>query len=353
MLVLFDPHPPELRWCKIERNHISESAVLFDSQWEQDIATQIAKVTGIEALGYFLFHGGKEIIQPVTRITAASLAPFEKIIRLMPEYNEITFQTLRRLMLGFPHLPHLLFCDTAFYSDLPPEASTYAVPYTLREQEQIQRFGGFGIAHQWAYQQINSGTGSPLSKVISIYLGNQANMTAIDSGKPIDTSIGFTPVEGMVAYTRCGDIDPTIVFYLHAAGMSFNEINRLLSRESGLTAVLDTPMSFMEIIRSPKSFAYQVFRYNLLKYLGAYISILNGADGIVFLSEDREGSIDFIIDICRALKFLGIECRSTPDQQEHYWIVTKPEIPIKVFCLPYNKWNILANQARKYLNQGG
>jgi acetate kinase len=353
MLLLFDPNPPELRWCKVENSNYIESSVLFNSEWKKNIAAQIGNLGEVDALGYFLAHGGGEITQPVTRVSASSLTHLENIIQFNPESNEITYQTMQFMMDLYPQLPHLLFCDTAFYRDLPPEASTYAVPLTLRKKKNIQRFGGFGIAHQWAYQQILSLTKSPLQKVVSIYLGNQANITAIYSGKPVDTSIGFTPVEGIVAYTSCGDIDPTIVFYLNSAGMSFNEINNLLSRESGLTALLDKPTLFPEVLRSPDSFAYKVFRYSLLKYLGAYISILSGVDGIVFLSEHVQESLDFMFEICRTLEFLGVERRLTPYQQNNNWILTKSDAPIQVFGLQYNKWEILADQAGVFLNQGG
>lgn len=350
MLLLFVPNPPDLQVSIVRKNKFNEVTIPFSPDWVEKLAEHITDLRQIDAIGYLLYHGGETIQKPVTKLSTASLTKLESLIKFLPEYNEMTYKTAGYWFKKLPKIPHLLFCDTAFFAELPLKASTYAVPYRLRKTEHIQRFGGYGLAHHWAWQQIQSIGSTPIQKVISIYLGNNSNVTAIKAGKAVDTSVGFTPVEGIISTTGCGDIDPTIIFYLYSGGMSFNEINTLLSQESGLTALVGKKTNFLDFIHNESATFREIFRYSIIKYLGAYISILGGIDAIVFLSEDIHESRGFILEICQVLEFMGIQFLKQPTRNKTFWKFTNQNSLITVFGLQYNKWEVLATQSKTSLS---
>jgi acetate kinase len=184
-----------------------------------------------------------------------------------------------------------------------------------------------------------------IDRVISIYLGNNTNLAAIKDGIPIDTSMGFTPIEGIMSSNGCGDIDPTIVFNINSTGVSFNEINKILGSESGFSSFLEKNANFYDVIKISKDDekykVKKIFIYSILKYIGAYISKLGGVDAIVFSNENIKASIGFIREICGGIKFLGLKCKNNINCDEDYQEITENDSNIKIFCFKYNKWKIL------------
>jgi len=226
---------------------------------------------------------------------------------------------------------------------LPQEVSTYAVPYELRKKG-IRRYGGQGLCHQWAWKKTNAFSGKAIKRAISVYLGNYTNMVAIDNGNPRETSIGFTSLEGIISATSCGDIDPTIIFQLHATGMSLKAINKLLSTDSGFKAVLGRKCGFADILKSNKNSKEialaEIYCYNILKYAGAFISVLGGADAAIFVYDRIEEALPFIVGICRKLKFLDLKMKKNIDSKGKELIeLTTNNSRVRIFCLRYNKWN--------------
>ena len=347
MLLIFDPDPPFLRWCKIENRDFSESKCEFGLEWPKKVIGSIDDIEKVEAIGYLLHHGGELIRKPESLMSAESLPEIEKCIRFLPEYNNLTFKAAQYWMAKLPAIPHILFCDTAFFVDLPAQASTYAVPYELRKKG-VRRYGGYGLCHQWAWEQTRPLLSESVGKVISIYLGDHTNIAAIEHGKPVETTIGFTSAEGILSSNSCGDIDPTVIFNLNAVGMSFAEINGLLSREGGFTGILGRECSFVDILQdgdSPDIAAVrEILRYHITKYIGAFVSILGGVDAIVFLSEHLEESMSFISEICHILEFLGLE-RQIALNENRGWNPAEDSSGINAFCLKYSKWKIMSEKA--------
>lgn len=352
MILIFDPCPLYLRWCKIEDGNFLEGRCEFRHGWFDRVMQSIGKINGIEAIGYVLYHGGEIIKNSVEIISSDSIKKLEQCIKFLPEYNDLTFKISKYCIQKFPEIKHILFCDTAFFVNLPQEVSTYAVPYELRKKG-IRRYGGQGLSHQWAWRQIKTLVDKNICNAVSVYLGNHTNMVAIKNGKAQETSIGFTNLEGIISTVSCGDIDPTVVFQLHSTGMSFKTINRLLSKESGFAALLGKKSGFSDILnrkRSSKEIALRkIYCYNILKYLGGFISSLGGANAIIFIGEEIDHAIPFIREICHRLKFLGLKLKRRKSKSTIFFDLTTKDSLIKVFCLKYNKWEVLADWAKEGL----
>lgn len=354
MILIFDPDPPFVRWFLLGHGALVENALEFDMSSDNRILSHINDPDAIEAVGYVLYHGGETIKQGETALTESSLESLERCIPLFPEYNEMTFKVAQHWMARLPGIPHFLFCDTAYFLDLPIEASTYAVPYTLREKG-IRRYGGYGLYHQHAWDRLQGLPLSPAQRVLSVYLGNHTNVAAIRDGKPLETSIGFTPVEGIVSSNSCGDLDPTIVFQLIYAGMSLSEINRSLTQESGFSGLVGRPCTFQEIARrggEPQvQFAFEKLLYDVKRYIGGFIPILGGVEVIVFQSEDIDGPKDLILDLCKSFEFLGLRIAEKPRRQADYSILTSLASSIQIVCIQSNKADIIGHRIRKLMNK--
>lgn len=354
MVVLFDPSPPLLRWCTIGGGNLSEGSCEFGEYWQNAVVAHVRDLADVDTVGYVLHHGGEEIDNPVSRMTPDSLKSLERCLRFLPEYNEVTLLTAEYWMSRLPNIRHILLCDTAYFVKLPPEASDYAVPSELRK-DGIRRYGGFGLCHQWAWEQTELLLDHQARRVISVYLGDRSNLAAIANGSPVDTTIGFTPVEGIISSGGCGDIDPTIVFQLHSTGMSLREITRMLSRESGFTGLLGRDCVFADILRGwdePEiSPAREIFCYNVRKAIGAFISVLGGVDAIVFLSETPLESMRLILELCTSMEFLGANCRLAPEKQGNVWSLVHGGSGIEMYCLTYDKWHTLVELTNKFTLQ--
>ncbi len=355
MIALFDPAPPVLKWCKMKGEVFVEGSCPFGPDWSREMDTEFPDLARAEAVGYKLYQGGEEFRETVSRIDNSTLSRLSRCLGLLPEYNDMTGKVVRYGLDRAPKARHLLFCDTAFFTDLPSRVSTYALPFQLRKNG-IRKYGGNGVGHCWAWRQVRQFLGDRADRVISVYLGNNTNVAAIREGKAIETSIGFTPMEGMPSAVSCGSIDSTIIFQLRSAGFSFEEINRLLTRESGFSGLRGKHCSFADLLREisdPEVAAIRdLYRYRLLKYLGAFISALDGIDAIVFFSEMIEAARSLVVDLCEKLIFLGVSLPDEPIPKGREEFFTRGDSRIQVLGLPYRYWEIMARESVKIGRQG-
>lgn len=352
MVLLFDPDPPSLQWCLAEDGCQGHGTCRIAPGWAETMREETAQLGSVGAIGYVLRHGGDEIVEPLSLLTPQSLETLRRSIRFLPEHNSLSFAAIECGLTEFPGVPHVLLCDTALFANLPREASTYAVPYALRKAG-VRRYGGFGLCHWWAYEQANELADCRLGKVLSVYLANRTNIAAIQNGRAVETTIGFTPAEGIVSSTGCGDIDPTIVFQLESTGLSFQEMNRLLSGESGLSGLVGRRCTVAQIVGKTDDrdvlAASRLFRYHILKQIGAFTAVLGGVDAIVFVTEHPDELLPFVRALSEELRFTGYR----PDEElrgsENLWRLSTSDSPVKVFCLRYNKWKTFATMASKIL----
>jgi acetate kinase len=264
-------------------------------------------------IGHRVVHGGELFSKP-TLIDEGVIAAIRKLIPLAPLHNPHNLLGIEVSLKRSPEVPQVAVFDTAFHQTLPPHSFHYALPYDLYTEHNVRRYGFHGTSHLYVAKVAASHLGKPLEEVnlITLHLGNGASAAAIQNGKCIDTSMGLTPLEGLIMGTRCGDIDPAIHFYLmRQTGMSADQIEKLLNSQSGLKGICG--MNDMRQIQQKAEagdkqamLALDMFCYRVRKYIGAYSAVLSGIDAIIFTGGIGEHSAIVRERTCSGLKNLGI-----------------------------------------------
>lgn len=268
----------------------------------------------IDAVGHRVVHGGRLLRDPV-RIDAEVMAAIERLGELAPLHNPAGLAGIReaREALG-PDVPMVAVFDTAFFHDLPAVSAAYAIPQDLAAKHQIRRYGFHGTAHVSLADGYAALTGRPLDRVrlITLHLGNGCSATAIKSGRAVDTSMGFSPLEGLVMGTRSGDLDPAVVSYLtRREGVSADTVERWLNEGSGLLGLSGRSHDMGELLRlagqdDAADFAIELFCYRIRKYLGAYLAALGGADAVVFGGGIGERAPEIRTRVCEGMNWCGL-----------------------------------------------
>ncbi|HEX2400988.1 MAG TPA: acetate kinase [Mycobacterium sp.] len=269
---------------------------------------------GLVAVGHRVVHGGPELYRP-TLVDDALVAKLEELAPLAPLHNPPAVLGIRVARKALSDLPHVAVFDTAFFHSLPPAAATYAIDRDIAERWHIRRYGFHGTSHQYVSEQAAAFLDVPLAKLnqIVLHLGNGASASAIVGGRPVDTSMGLTPLEGLVMGTRSGDIDPGVVTYLwRTAKMSVEDIESMLNRRSGVRG-LGGEIDFRVLHQRIESgddtaqLAYDVYIHRLRKYIGAYMALLGTADVITFTAGVGENDAAVRRDALSGMAALGIE----------------------------------------------
>jgi acetate kinase len=272
------------------------------------------KTCGLAAVGHRVVHGGAVFYRP-TVIDDTVIAELKGLSMLAPLHNPFALQGIEVARTMLPAVPHVAVFDTAFFHNLPAAAATYAIDAELAERWHIRRYGFHGTSHCYVSEQAAAVLGRPWEKLnqIVLHLGNGASASAIAGGRPVDTSMGLTPLEGLVMGTRSGDIDPSIVSYLHCeADMSVADIESMLNHHSGLLGLAGERdfRRLREMIENGDSsaqLAYDVFIHRLRKYIGAYLAILGRTDVVSFTAGVGENVAAVRLDALTGLQGLGIE----------------------------------------------
>ena len=352
MILLFDNNMSSLSWCRAGNGLFLPDSCEFSSSCCDNIIKDVGDSGKIEAVGYLLRHSAELFEEQTIPLTPKLFNDLWHNTSFFPEYSDTTFQIIDYWMGKMPKAAHVLISDTAFFNKLPPDAGTYAVPFRLSKKG-IRRYGGFGLFHSWAVENVSAYTKSPLSKIVSVYIGDHTNIAAVKDGIAVETSIGFTPVEGILSSTGCGDIDPTIVFYLQSMGMTFGQITNLLSSQSGFTALMNKQAGLADIINAGADAqkALDIYLYQVKRYLGSFISILGGVNAVVFLADKPDLYGTIISQICRQLEFLGLKCNTTADKGNFLQDLTDNASLIKVFSLSCDKWEIMTHNIKRLLDK--
>lgn len=264
-------------------------------------------------IGHRAVHGGETFTQP-TLIDDSVIESIRQLVPLAPLHNPANLTGIEVARAAFPDVPQVAVFDTAFHQTLPRHAYHYAIPRSLYEQFHIRRYGFHGTSHHYVAKQVATHLGIPLEALNAIvfHLGNGASATAIKEGKSVDTSMGFTPLEGLVMGTRSGDLDPAIVFHVaKMAGKSLKEVDDLLNKESGLKGVcgandMREVMSLAKAGDDLAQLAVDMFTYRIKKYLGAYFAVLGRVDAIAFTAGIGENSPEIRHQSCDTLEQLGL-----------------------------------------------
>ena len=298
----------------------TRAAVEMILRWavsQESGVTEVNSVADIHAVGHRVVHGGERFTSSVL-ITDEVLRGIEDCIELAPLHNPANIQGIlaARTTLGMA-LPQVAVFDTAFHQTLPEHAFLYAIPYQLYRRHRIRRYGFHGTSHRYVayrYRKLN-GIAPEATNIITLHLGNGCSIAAIKGGNSIDTSMGFTPLEGLVMGTRSGDLDASIVDLVATKeGLSSGEVETLLNKQSGLLGISGLTDDMRELLAEAHEhndrrarLAIEIFCYRARKYIGSYLAAMNGAEAIVFTGGIGENSAEIRSRICADLAWLGIE----------------------------------------------
>lgn len=273
----------------------------------------ISSVSEIDAVGHRVAHGGKMLES--SRITESVIKYLETIVPINPLHGPPAIAGIKACLSLMPELPQVAVFDTSFYSTIDKSRYVYAIPYEFYENDQIRRYGFHGTSHRYVSQELAKALGKPIEelKIVTCHLGNGSSITAVDGGKAIDTSMGFTPQEGIAMGTRSGTIDPTVVTYLmKTKGYSAQEIEDILNKKSGLLGVSGISNDLRNIIAAANDgneraqLALDILVNGIKKYIGSYAAEMNGLDAVVFTAGIGENQANIRELVCENMEFLGI-----------------------------------------------
>jgi len=261
----------------------------------------------IKKVGHRIVHGGERFKKPLA-ITRNNLKNLEKLNRLAPLHNPFNVLGIKFSQSVFPEAKQIAIFDTDFFSALPIKAFTYPLPEKLQKKYGLRRFGFHGISHEYAAKEGSKIVGKAINnlKIITCHLGGGASITAINKGKAVDTSMGFTPMEGLVMMTRSGNLDPGIILYLNR---EIKNLDYILNNESGVKGICSLS-DMRDVLKAVKrgnkkaKLALEIFIYAIQKYIGAYFAILGGCDLMVFTGAIGAGSAKIVNMICKPLPIL-------------------------------------------------
>ena len=310
-------------------------------------------VPEIFAVGHRVVHGGEKFSEPVV-IDDAVRSAIEELIPLAPLHNPANVTGIKVMRDLLPHVPQVAVFDTAFHQTMPPRAFHYALPYDYYQSYGVRRYGFHGSSHRYVAAEASRHLGIPPDRLnlITLHLGNGASATAIEKGKSIVTSMGLTPLEGLIMGTRCGDMDPAVHFYLaKKIGRPVEEIEGILNKESGLKGICG--MNDMREIQdrakggdARAELAFEMFCYRIKKYIGAYYAALGSVDALVFTGGIGENSAVVRTRSCEGLSGLGI----TLDEQRNSAAtggiseIQAKESRVKILVIPTNEELEIAHQ---------
>jgi acetate kinase len=301
------------------------------------------KSCGLLAVGHRVVHGGKRFYKP-TLLDDAVVAEIEKLSELAPLHNPPAVRGITVARKLLPDVAHIAVFDTAFFHDLPAEASTYAIDRELAQRYDIRRYGFHGTSHRYVSEQVAAFLDRPLDRLnqIILHLGNGDSASAIAGGRPVETSMGLTPLEGLVMGTRSGDIDPGVISYLsRQAKMSIDEIESMLNHRSGVWG-LSGENDFRRLHQMVESgdarakLAYDVFIHRLRKYIGAYLAVLGRTDVLTFTAGIGENAAAVRRDAVAGLEGLGLvidEDRNVSGERR----ISTDDSPITILVIPTNE----------------
>jgi len=284
---------------------------------EESGIDSVASIADIHAVGHRVVHGGERFRGSV-RLDVDVLREIEECNALAPLHNPANLRGIRAAeeLLG-PGVPQVAVFDTAFHSTMPPAAYLYGIPYSLYRRHGIRRYGFHGTSHRYVAYRYRQRMGMPREdvNVITLHLGNGCSACAIRHGDSVDTSMGFTPLEGLLMGTRSGDLDPSIVEFLALEeGMQLAEIDSLLNKQSGLLGISGLTSDMRELLREEEEnqdrragLAIEVFCRRARKYVGAYLAAMGGADAVIFTAGIGENSPEIRRRICQGLEWMGLE----------------------------------------------
>lgn len=335
--------------------HIEGIQLILKTLVDKEIGV-IKEVTDIDAFGHRVVHGG-EAFQESTIITSSVTDDIKKCITMAPLHNPANLAGIKACMELMPHVPHVAVFDTAFHQTIPAKAYLYGLPYELYIKYGLRKYGFHGISHQYVAAAAAEYLGKSLAdlRLVTCHLGNGASVAAIKQGKSIDTSMGFTPLEGLVMGTRCGEVDPAIIpFIMDREDMTGKQVYQYLNNKAGVLGISGLSSDFRDLEKAAEQgderaqLAMDIFSYRVKKYIGAYATAMGGLDAIIFTAGLGENSPVIRKNICSGLEFLGAEL----DEEKNLVRgglreIGSPGDRVKLLVIPTNEEIVIAEETAR------
>jgi acetate kinase len=360
-----------LKTCKLRgdiehkinaKNHTEALKIALTALKEIGI---IKTFTEIDAIGHRVVHGGEKYHAP-TKINRTVLKDLKKLIPLAPLHNPANIEGIKACMKILKKAPNIAIFDTGFHATLPKHAYLYGLPYNLYRKHGIRKYGFHGTSHKYVSLEAKKWLTKNKKKsqrIITCHMGNGVSLTAIKNGKSIDTSMGFTPLEGVIMGTRSGSFDPSILLYLLKNTKTTPEkLDTLINKESGLkglTNISSDVRPLWKIYQNPKhrhykkvKQAFDIYSYHIAQTIGAYATTLNGLDALVFTAGIGENGWYLRRDICKHLSYLGIELDQKKNQttiNRNTGSIQKNRKPVQVLVIPTNEELQIAKETSQFL----
>ncbi|CDF57909.1 acetate/propionate family kinase [Thermobrachium celere] len=340
------------------KDHKDAIKVVLDALLDENHGV-IKDMNEISAVGHRVVHGGEKYSGSVL-ITEDVMKVLEECTHLAPLHNPPNIIGINACKDLMPQTPMVAVFDTAFHQTMPKHAYIYPLPYELYEKHGIRRYGFHGTSHRYVSKVAADLVGKDIKelKIITCHLGNGASVAAIDGGKSIDTSMGFTPLEGLAMGTRCGDIDPAIVTFLQKEeNLSYEEVNNLMNKKSGVLGISGVSSDFRDIENAAfdgnerAQLALDVFHYRVKKYIGAYTAAMGGLDVLVFTAGLGENSPETRYEICKNMEYLGIKIDAEKNKvRGKVQEISTEDSRVKVFVIPTNEELMIARDTVEIVN---
>jgi len=313
----------------------------------------------IGAIGHRVVHGGEKFPESVL-ITSEVMLELRNCIELAPLHNPHNIRGINACQRILSNIPQVAVFDTAFHQQMPKHAYIYGLPYILYKKYGIRRYGFHGTSHFYVSRRASQLLKKPIKelKIITCHLGNGASMSAVKEGISIDTSMGFTPLEGLLMGTRCGDLDPAVILHIMAREeLTLQEANTLLNKHSGMQGISGHSSDMRDIIQEAKEdhanskLALEIYCYRIKKYIGAYAAAMGGLDSLVFTAGIGENSPLIRERCCAGLEFLGIEIDEERNDEAIgvEGLISKDKSRVRVFSIPTNEELVIAEETKKVL----
>lgn len=295
----------------------------------------------IRAIGHRVVHGGR-YFSTLALINSETIKKIESLVPLAPMHNLANLDGIYGCLEAFPDVIQFAVFDTAFFYGLPQISYLYAIPLDLAEKHGIRKYGFHGISHKFMSEKYAEFKKSCDLKIITCHLGSGSSIAAINGSMPIDVSMGFTPLEGLMMGTRSGNIDPSVVSFLaKKENISIFDVENLLNKKSGVLGISGVSADMRDIVENRKSnarcrLAFEMFCYRIIKFIGAYIAVLGGCDGIVFSAGIGENFPVIRKKICNALSFFGVKIDDLA-KEKNDGIISAPDSKIDVMVVKLNE----------------
>jgi len=313
----------------------------------------IKSLSEVGAVGHRVVHGGEKFTSSCL-INDESMKAIEECNDLAPLHNPANLIGIRACQELMSGVPMVAVFDTAFHQTMPDVAYTYGIPYEYYEKYKVRRYGFHGTSHSYVSKRTAEIVGKPYDqmKIIVCHLGNGASISAVNCGKSVDTSMGLTPLEGLVMGTRSGDLDPAIIDFVgKKEGLSLDEMNEVLNKKSGMLGISGVSSDGRDLEAAAETgnkraqLALDVFDYRVIKYIGAYAAAMNGVDAIAFTAGIGENNIKMRKDVCSSLTYLGVKLDEEKNNvRGEERIISADDSKVQVLLVPTNEELAIARE---------